>query len=201
VWAKRLGKPIIPIAATGGTAEEIWEDTIKAFDDSLESAVDQVEYENLNSANMTPGELADHAVQLAVKLISQVSVRDVFVAMAIVDDAPILQDVLETFKRVSDSFDLNCHRIDEMRVGRISLAIEEQIRNCRFLFVDLTGERPNVYYELGYAVAFGKPVILTAHEGTRIHFDIHDYQVIFYRSATELETAITPVIREIVGQA
>ncbi len=87
-----------------------------------------------------------------------------------------------------------------MRVGRISLAIEKQIRNCRFLFVDLTGERPNVYYELGYAHSFGKPVVFTAYEGTRIHFDIHDYQVDFYRSASELETAIKPAIRDILGQ-
>ena len=42
------------------------------------------------------------------------------------------------------------------------------------------GSRPNVFYELGYAHALGKPTILLAERGRELPFDIRGYRCIFY---------------------
>ena len=61
---------------------------------------------------------------------------------------------------------------------------------CRILISDVTHERPNVYYELGYAHALEKEVIILARDGTPLHFDIKDYNVIFYSNLTQLEARL-----------
>ena len=44
--------------------------------------------------------------------------------------------------------------------------IHDHIQTCGFVIADLTNERPNVYYEIGYAMALGKKLILTSKAGS-----------------------------------
>jgi hypothetical protein len=44
----------------------------------------------------------------------------------------------------------------------------------------LSDPRPNIYYELGYAVACDKPVLIIAHEGSEIHTDLMGLEKITY---------------------
>ena len=46
------------------------------------------------------------------------------------------------------------------------------------IIADLTGNNPNVYYELSLRHAIGKPVIHMALEGTSLSFDIRDNRTI-----------------------
>ena len=69
------------------------------------------------------------------------------------------------------------------------------------LFRSLTHERPNVYYEVGYAHGMQKEVVLTAYEGTNVHFDIASHNVIFYASATELEQRVAKRLRARIENA
>lgn len=52
--------------------------------------------------------------------------------------------------------------------------IYDYIDNCMFIITDLTHHRPNCYYELGYARAKGKQIILCIEESQRkeIPFDV-----------------------------
>ena len=52
--------------------------------------------------------------------------------------------------------------------------IYDYIDNCKFIITDLTHHRPNCYYELGYARAKGKQIILCIEESQRkeIPFDV-----------------------------
>ncbi len=52
--------------------------------------------------------------------------------------------------------------------------IYDYIDNCKFIITDLTHHRPNCYYELGYARAKGKQIILCIEESEReeIPFDV-----------------------------
>jgi nucleoside 2-deoxyribosyltransferase len=61
------------------------------------------------------------------------------------------------------------------------------IEGARFVVADLTHERPNVYFELGYARGLGKTVVTIAREGTAVHFDVKDWTYIPYIDSRLLE--------------
>ncbi len=52
--------------------------------------------------------------------------------------------------------------------------IEQMTRGARYVG-DLTHERPNVYFELGYARGIGRTVITIARKDTEVHFDVKDW--------------------------
>lgn len=114
-----------------------------------------------------------------------------FVMMSISSEIPDLEDVLNSIKRACDAHAIEAVRVDQIEhSGRITDVILKHLRTSQVLICDITHERPNVYYELGYAHGFGKEVILVAARGTKLHFDIKDYNVIFYRNHTELEDKV-----------
>jgi hypothetical protein len=58
------------------------------------------------------------------------------------------------------------------------------------VIADLTGNNANVYYELSFRHALGKPAIHMAFDGTRLSFDVQDNRTIFYTmQCREAETA------------
>ena len=63
------------------------------------------------------------------------------------------------------------------------------------MIVDLTGSRPNVFYEAGYAQGLRKIPIYIAREGTRLEFDLKDYPIIFFRNMKELKDGLEKRLR------
>ena len=63
--------------------------------------------------------------------------------------------------------------------------------------MDLSGEKVNVYYELGYADALAKPLIVTAKEGTQLPFDVKDIPVIFWKNQKGLREQLSKKIAAI----
>jgi len=65
-----------------------------------------------------------------------------------------------------------------------------EIKKSRFLIVDVTGHRHAVYFEAGYAMGMGLPVIWTCREDHEpsCHqiFDTRQYNHIFWKTADEL---------------
>jgi len=57
------------------------------------------------------------------------------------------------------------------------------IRTCQFLVADVTRQRANVYFEGGFAMGLGRPVIWTCSEDDRkeVHFDTRQYNHIFWK--------------------
>ncbi len=60
---------------------------------------------------------------------------------------------------------------DSTEQAFLNVAIFESLHFASVVVVDVTGERPNCFIELGYALGRGNRVIVTAKEGTELPFD------------------------------
>ena len=90
---------------------------------------------------------------------------------------------------------------DDERNERVTDRILEAIRKAEFVIVDLTNERPNVFFEAGYAHGLGKIPIYVAREGTHLHFDIQDYPVIIFRNMKELREGIAKRLMALITRS
>lgn len=112
----------------------------------------------------------------------------VFVIIAFRDD---MEPVFEGIKTAGEAVGLNVKRVlDVIGDYRITDQIIQMINSARFIVADLTHERPNVYFELGYARGLGKHVITIARDNTNIHFDVKDWTYIPYNDSRVLEQKI-----------
>lgn len=123
-----------------------------------------------------------------------------FIMMSISSKDPTIEDSLNAIKRATVQHGIEAIRVDEIEHSKkITDIILEKIRTSRFLVCDISTERPNVYYELGFAHGIGKEVILVAREGTTLHFDIKDYNIILYKSFSDLEFRVSKRIGEAIA--
>ena len=124
----------------------------------------------------------------------------VFVAMSFKGEGG--DDAFRAIKEAAKSIRLNARRVDEnYSSGFIILEIIELIEKAEFIIFDLTYERPNVYYELGYAHGVGNSpsnILLLAKEGTELHFDIAALRVHYYKSTEDLRQIIKRTLTEMI---
>lgn len=109
----------------------------------------------------------------------------VFVIMAFRDD---MEPIFEGIRAAGNSVGLDVKRVKDV-IGdyRITDQVIQMISSASLIVADLTHERPNVYFELGYARGLGKTVITIAREGTNIHFDVKDWTYLPYTDSRILE--------------
>lgn len=125
-----------------------------------------------------------------------------FVIMAMDPAHPELVDVLETIRTVCAKFGIVAHRADEIQhQDQITNIILNEIRSCEYLIADLTYERPNVYYEIGYAHALEKKPILYRRLGTPLHFDLAVHNVPEYKNNSELAQLLKKRFEAILGRS
>lgn len=130
---------------------------------------------------------------------------EVFVLMPMADGgseaAYTEKDVYTAIKGGCQAVGLIASRVDDKPGAAVIMRdVDNAIGHAEFLVFDLTGERPNVYYELGYAHGIGNHslnILLVAREGTRIHFDIAPLRVHFYRSPDHLQALVATQLAEL----
>lgn len=196
-WAEFKRKPLLPFAAFGGAAAEIYQRELNDFDKKYSGRMKRLEFQQLNSIK----DWADHATDI-VALAEKVAQSRYVLAVMSYADRPDLKDTYGTFRRVCEKLGYACERITEKNAAtRILPGILESIRRAAFIIVDLTDLRPNVFYELGYADGLGRKFIVTAKKGTELPFDVKDIPVIFWESQEELGEDLQARIQSIVKSA
>jgi hypothetical protein len=189
-WARLANKPLVPIAAFGLAAAEIFEDEVASFERRYATRLTLDEFQILNRLlpnweQETVKMFANDVVSLAERLITP---TDVFVIMSFAEKGH-LKDAYNTFKRVCKDNGFNAFKVDNHLDSqqRIVPAILSAIRRSAFIITDVTEPRPNVFYELGFAQALGKDILTTAQEGTELPFDIFDVPTLFWDCQDTLE--------------
>lgn len=95
-------------------------------------------------------------------------------------------------------------RLDQVAVaGSITEQLYQGIETSDLIICDITHSNPNVMYELGYAHALRKPVILISQRSEHMPFDVRSVLTLFYnvqvgRQAEfvrDLEAAIEEALR------
>ncbi len=106
-----------------------------------------------------------------------------------------VRDVYSAIKDECNKLHLNAIRVDEnIGSGLIIKDIIKLIEQAEFIICDLSYERPNVYYELGYAHGVGNEsmeILLIAKENTKLHFDVAPFRVQYYSSTEHLRKIVS----------
>ena len=114
---------------------------------------------------------------------------------------PIYDDHI---RPIVESEGISCIRADEIvGVNLITFDIWEKINRARFIIADLTGQNPNVFYELGLAHALGKEVVLLTQSIDDVPFDLKAMRCIIYsyqpRGVKNLEKNLKATIKNIMS--
>lgn len=99
----------------------------------------------------------------------------------------------DTFEPAIKEAGLDPYRVDKDLSVRIPIdTIEENIRKAKICFAEITTDNPNVWYELGYAFASGKDVVMVCSDErqSKFPFDIQHKHIITYKtgSSSHFET-------------
>lgn len=94
-------------------------------------------------------------------------------------------------------------RIDEVEHNnKIDDEIIAAIRSSAFLIADFTGHRGGVYFEAGFAMGLGMPVVWTCREDevNDLHFDIRQYNCVIWTNAEDLASKLKNRIEATIGR-
>jgi hypothetical protein len=112
-------------------------------------------------------------------------------------------------KDVCEELSVESLRADEIYgPGIIVKDVIDRIARSQVIIADISPTNPNVYFEVGYALALGKPIILLAQRlapGVQLPFDLSAFRVLFYEDSIggkpKLEEGLRKHLREILGKA
>ncbi len=109
----------------------------------------------------------------------------VFVLMPFSDDFADPYEV--AIKPACEAAGARCERVDEqIFVEHILERVYGQIAAADVVVAEMTGRNPNVFYEVGYAHALGKRVVLLTRDAADIPFDLHPFPHIVYAGGLAL---------------
>jgi hypothetical protein len=199
--SRMVGKPILPVTAFGGAANEAFRTEIERFETVYAGRVKRGDFDILNTAlaALDGPEAFDRLAATVISLAARiVSGNDVFVVMSFREES---DDTYHTIERVCRSYDFTAQRTDkDASTSRIYQRIVEGIHRATLVIADVTFGSVNVYYELGFAEALGKDIIVIAKEGTDLPFDTNDIPTMFFRNQTRLEETLRSRIERLTGR-
>lgn len=192
-WASFARKLIVGIPRFGGAGETIYNRELKRLREVAPAVAE--DYETLNSLSADMSDYAKEVVGLVERMVTP---RNVFTIMSLKKE---FRDVYASCKEVCREFKFEAERTDESAsLERIVPRIETGIRKSAFVIADVSELSPNVFYEVGYAKALGKDVIVTAKTGTQLPFDVGDMPTIFWEIQEDLKEGLRKCLAGLVGK-
>lgn len=200
-WARQAGKPILPVATFGMASSDIFDDLPVNLPDKIKiTGLSQDDLHKLQwsiamlKTDQTIQQYAKDVVSLAETAALS---RNVFLIMSFAED---LEDYVAAVKEVCKAVGFDAFRTDSLpatNTHQIVDTIHDHIKDCGFVIADLTNERPNVYYEIGYAKGLDKKLILTSKKGAPVHFDLQGLRRIEWTGSENLKKQLRPMVDEI----
>jgi predicted Rossmann-fold nucleotide-binding protein len=196
--ARALGIPVLPFPFTGGHAAELW---TKPRDREEWCSTFFIEEDTRtrwlgDDAHANPAALAEEAAELTWRS----AASECFVAMRYLDGE---DPVWKRIQNAVHAAGLRAVRSDKYAVpGEVAEQMVNQIRRAPVVLAYLTDERagngeprnginPNVMYEVGFAHALERPVVLVADRETVRPIDIYGHQTITYADSDEFSQEIS----------
>jgi hypothetical protein len=114
-----------------------------------------------------------------------------FLVSSFADDER-LKDARENgIQPATATFGFPTYRIDEMPLsGLVVSKTREYIAGAYFVIADLTGQRPNCYYEVGYAHALERPVVHIIHASEEPQFNVAGLHFLRYANGPDLRVQL-----------
>lgn len=92
----------------------------------------------------------------------------------------------DVYQPAIEAAELEAYRVDRDPGVEVPIeAIEDGIRDAAICLADITTDNPNVWYELGFAIASGRPVVMVCSSerlNQRFPFDIQHRSIITYKT-------------------
>jgi hypothetical protein len=200
--ALAIERPVLPLPFTGGKSESRWgkyKELIREWfglDDS-----DVAYLEGVRLGGMTAKELEALAVRVKRHLLARL-MRKCFIIMPFDKSYSHLYENVLKPSALGSGFTLV--RADQLNiVGNAVAILRDALNASDCALAVITDFRPNVMYELGFAHAQGKPVIILCRHGEdgrlpALPFDIQTEQVFAYGDDDdELRRAVAAAFKEI----
>jgi nucleoside 2-deoxyribosyltransferase len=122
---------------------------------------------------------------------------------AIKDSISLCRKLIEedsTHPRRDALADFKPYRADEGHGAQpIMTDLLERIQNSQLCIADISGNNPNVLWELGYAMALKKPTIVLTQDVTKAPFDLSGFRVRPYDRGKLTETLVKALADEVAA--
>ena len=111
--------------------------------------------------------------------------KNVFVVMPF---SKKMEDVyIIGIREVAEKLGLAVERADDVQHNEgILRIIQDRISRCEAVIAETSSKNPNVFYEIGYSHAIGRPTILIARRGNRIPVDLRGMNFVLYNNVVDL---------------
>ena len=90
-------------------------------------------------------------------------------------------------REVAERLGFTVDRADDIEHnGNILDVVEQRIRQADVVIADMSTRNPNVFYEIGYARAVGRPTVLLCRNAVEVPFDLQSINYIKYSGIVDL---------------
>lgn len=124
-----------------------------------------------------------------------------FIAMSFAPELAAFGEAISGALAATGYTPIRMDRIEHL--NRIDDEILARLRSSKFLVADLTSQNPGAYFEAGFMLGLGRPVVwvCSKEQMTQIHFDTRQYNIIDYDDRDDLQKRLKNRIEATIGLA